>query len=207
MSMSANDVLKMIKDREVKFVDFRFTDTRGKEQHVGVPVKAMGMEKFEEGHAFDGSSIAGWKGIQASDMLLMPDPATAYVDPFMDENTMVITCDVVEPTDGKGYDRDPRSIAKRAEAYLKSSGIGDAAYFGPEPEFFIFDSVNWQVDMSGCFCKVNSEEAAWSSAEKFDSGNTGHRPTVKGGYFPVPPVDSLNDIRAAMCLALEEIGD
>jgi glutamine synthetase type I len=206
MSMSANDVLKMVKDREVKFVDFRFTDTRGKEQHVGVPVKVFGMEKFEEGHAFDGSSIAGWKGIQASDMLLMPDPATAFIDPFMDENTLVITCDVVEPTDGKGYDRDPRSIAKRAEAYLKSSGIGDTAYFGPEPEFFVFDSVNWQIDMSGSFCKVNSEEAAWASADKFDSGNTGHRPTVKGGYFPVPPVDSLNDIRAAMCLALEEIG-
>ena len=119
MSMSANDVLKMIKDREVKFVDFRFTDTRGKEQHVGVPVKYVGMDKFEEGHAFDGSSIAGWKGIQASDMLLMPDPATAYLDPFMDENTLVITCDVIEPTDGKGYDRDPRSIAKRAEAYLE----------------------------------------------------------------------------------------
>jgi glutamine synthetase type I len=206
MSMSANDVLKMVKDREVKFVDFRFTDTRGKEQHVGVPIKAFGMEKFEEGHAFDGSSIAGWKGIQASDMLLMPDPATAYIDPFMDENTLVISCDVVEPTDGKGYDRDPRSIAKRAEAYLKSTGIGDTAYFGPEPEFFIFDSVNWQVDMSGCFCKVSSEEAAWASSEKIEGGNIGHRPTVKGGYFPVPPVDSLNDIRAAMCLALEEIG-
>jgi glutamine synthetase len=206
MSMSATDVLQMVKDREVKFVDFRFTDTRGKEQHVSVPAKVMGMDKFEEGHAFDGSSIAGWKGIQASDMLLMPDPATAYLDPFMDENTLVLTCDVVEPTDGKGYDRDPRSIAKRGEAYLKSSGIGDVAYFGPEPEFFVFDSVNWQVDMSGSFCKVNSEEAAWSSAEKFDSGNTGHRPTVKGGYFPVPPVDSLHDIRSAMCLALEEIG-
>jgi glutamine synthetase type I len=206
MSMSANDVLKMIKDREVKFVDFRFTDTRGKEQHVGVPAKMVGMDKFEDGHAFDGSSIAGWKGIQASDMLLLPDPVTAYLDPFMDENTLVISCDVIEPSDGKGYDRDPRSIAKRAEAYLKSTGLGDTAYFGPEPEFFVFDSVNWQVDMSGCFCKVNSEEAAWSSAEKFDSGNTGHRPTVKGGYFPVPPVDSLNDIRAAMCLALEEIG-
>ena len=206
MSTSAKDVLKMITDHDVKFVDFRFTDTRGKEQHVSVPAKCVDEDKFEEGHAFDGSSIAGWKGIQASDMLLMPDPVSAYLDPFMDENTLIITCDVVEPTDGKGYDRDPRSIAKRAEAYLKSSGIGDAAYFGPEPEFFVFDSVNWQVDMSGSFCKVNSEEAAWSSAEKFDSGNTGHRPTVKGGYFPVPPVDSLNDIRAAMCLALEEIG-
>ena len=206
MSLSANDVLQMVKDHDVKFVDLRFTDTRGKEQHVSVPAKYVGLDKFEEGHAFDGSSIAGWKGIQASDMLLMPDPATAYLDPFMDENTIVITCDVVEPTDGKGYDRDPRSIAKRAEAYLQSSGIGDTAYFGPEPEFFIFDSVNWKIDMSGCSVKINSEEAAWSSDEKYDGGNTGHRPVVKGGYFPVPPVDSLNDIRAAMCLALEDIG-
>ena len=204
--MSPQDVLKLVKDREVKFVDFRFTDTRGKEQHVGVPVKHFGADKFESGHAFDGSSIAGWKGIQASDMLLMPDPATAYIDPFMDETTMVISCDVVEPADGKGYDRDPRSIAKRAEAYLKSTGLGDVAYFGPEPEFFIFDSVEWSVDMSGSYSKVFSEEAAWASADKFDGGNTGHRPTVKGGYFPVPPVDSLNDIRAAMCLALEACG-
>ena len=204
--MSPQDVLKLVKDREVKFVDFRFTDTRGKEQHVGVPVKHFGADKFESGHAFDGSSIAGWKGIQASDMLLMPDPATAYVDPFMDETTLVISCDVVEPADGKGYDRDPRSIAKRGEAYLKSTGLGDTAYFGPEPEFFIFDSVEWNVDMSGSYSKVFSEEAAWASAEKFDGGNTGHRPTVKGGYFPVPPVDSLNDIRAAMCLALEACG-
>ena len=204
--MSPQEVLKLIKDKEVKFVDFRFTDTRGKEQHVGVPVKAFSMDKFEDGHAFDGSSIAGWKGIQASDMLLMPDPATAYVDPFMDETTLILTCDVVEPSDGKGYDRDPRSIAKRAEAYLKSSGVGDECYFGPEPEFFIFDSVEWKIDMSGSSCKVFSEEAAWASGDKFEGGNTGHRPTVKGGYFPVPPVDSLNDIRAAMCLALEACG-
>ncbi|MDP1710395.1 MAG: glutamine synthetase beta-grasp domain-containing protein, partial [candidate division WWE3 bacterium] len=206
MSLSANDVLQMIKDHDVKFVDFRFTDTRGKEQHVGVPAKYVGLDKFEEGHAFDGSSIAGWKGIQASDMLLMPDPATAFLDPFTEDVTLIITCDVVEPTDGKGYDRDPRSIAKRAEAYLQSSGVGDTAYFGPEPEFFIFDSVNWKIDMSGCSVKINSEEAAWSSDEKYDGGNTGHRPVVKGGYFPVPPVDSLNDIRAAMCLILEDIG-
>mgnify|MGYP003507198345 CR=1 FL=1 len=139
--MSPQDVLKLVKDREVKFVDFRFTDTRGKEQHVSVPAKQFTKDKFVDGHAFDGSSIAGWKGIQASDMLLMPDPATAYIDPFMDETTLVISCDVVEPADGKGYDRDPRSIAKRAEAYLKSTGLGDVAYFGPEPEFFIFDSV------------------------------------------------------------------
>jgi glutamine synthetase type I len=206
MAASVQDVMKMVKENDVKFVDFRFTDTRGKEQHVGVPVSAFGEDKFESGHAFDGSSIAGWKGIQASDMLLMPDPVTAYVDPFMDETTLVLSCDVVDPTDGKGYDRDPRSIAKRAEAYLKSSGIGDTAYFGPEPEFFIFDSVEWSVDMSGSYCKVFSSEAAWATAEKIDGGNTGHRPTVKGGYFPVPPVDSLNDIRAAMVLALEGVG-
>ena len=204
--MSPQEVLKLVKDKEVKFVDFRFTDTRGKEQHVGVPAKAFGMDKFEDGHAFDGSSIAGWKGIQASDMLLMPDPATAYIDPFMDETTLILTCDVVEPSDGKGYDRDPRSIAKRAEAYLKSSGVGDECFFGPEPEFFIFDSVEWKIDMSGSTCKVFSEEAAWASGDKFEGGNTGHRPTVKGGYFPVPPVDSLNDIRAAMCLALDACG-
>ena len=204
--MAVANVMSMIKENEVRFVDFRFTDTRGKEQHVGVPISAFSEDKFTEGHAFDGSSIAGWKGIQASDMLLMPDADSAYIDPFMDETTLVLTCDVVEPSDGKGYDRDPRSIAKRAEAYLKSSGIGDTAYFGPEPEFFIFDSVEWKVDMSGSYCKVFSEEAAWSTGDKFEGGNLGHRPTVKGGYFPVPPVDSLNDIRAAMCIALEEIG-
>jgi len=200
------DVLKMIKDNEVKFVDIRFTDTRGKEQHVSVPAKQFDMSKFDDGHAFDGSSIAGWKGIQASDMLLMPDPETVRMDPFTDEPTLNITCDVVEPSDGKGYDRDPRSIAKRAEAYLKSTGIGDTAYFGPEPEFFIFDSVTWNVDMSGCSVKVNSEESPWASNEQIEGGNKGHRPPIKGGYFPVPPVDSLQDIRSAMCLAMEEQG-
>src|SRR6476659_291416 len=205
MAASA-DVLKMIKDKDVKFVDLRFTDTRGKEQHVQVPSKQFTQEKFDSGHAFDGSSIAGWKGIEASDMLLMPDADTARIDPFTEEITLNVTCDVVEPSDGKGYDRDPRSLAKRAEAYLKSTGIGDTAYFGPEPEFFIFDSVTWNVDMSGCFVKIKSEEAPWSAGEEFDSGNMGHRPPVKGGYFPVPPVDSLQDIRSAICLALEEMG-
>ena len=204
--MAVADVMKMMKDNEVKFVDFRFTDTRGKEQHVSVPTKAFNEEKFSEGHAFDGSSIAGWKGIQASDMLLMPDPDTAVMDPFRDEPTLNITCDVVEPSDGKGYDRDPRSIAKRAEAYLKASGIGDTAYFGPEPEFFVFDSVTWNVDMSGCFVKIKSEEAPWASGDDMDGGNMGHRPPVKGGYFPVPPVDSLQDIRSAMCIAMEQMG-
>jgi glutamine synthetase len=203
---SVADVLKMMKDNEVKFVDLRFTDTRGKEQHVSVPARVFGEDQFEHGHAFDGSSIAGWKGIQASDMLLMPDPDSVRMDPFMDEPTLIVSCDVVEPADGKGYDRCPRSIAKRAEAYLKSTGIADTAYFGPEPEFFIFDSVTWHVDMSGSSVKIESEEAPWSSRKESESGNIGHRPPVKGGYFPVPPVDSLQDIRSAICLALEEQG-
>jgi glutamine synthetase len=206
MAMTAAEVLKMAKENEVKFVDFRFADTRGKEQHVSVPVSHFDMDKFESGHAFDGSSIAGWKGIEASDMILMPDPNTANIDPFMEETTLFMQCDVIEPSDGKGYDRDPRSIAKRAEAFLKSSGLGDAAYFGPEPEFFIFDSVRWQVDMSGSFVKIGSEEASWSSGKEIEGGNSGHRPAVKGGYFPVPPVDSFQDMRSEMCMILESMG-
>ena len=203
---TAKDVSKTIADNEVKFVDLRFTDTRGKEQHVTVPVSSWDEDKFTGGHAFDGSSIAGWKGIQASDMLLMPDPTTAVMDPFREDATLILTCDVVEPDDGKGYDRDPRSIARRAEAYLKSSGIGDVCYVGPEPEFFVFDSVRWGVDMSGCFVKVDSEEGSWSTGKKFEGGNLGHRPAVKGGYFPVPPVDSFQDMRSEMCLVLEQMG-
>src|SRR5580765_7492085 len=206
MARTAAEVLKLVKDNEVKFVDFRFADTRGKEQHVTVPVSHFDIDKFESGHAFDGSSIAGWKGIEASDMLLIPDPNTANIDPFMEETTLFMQCDVIEPSDGKGYDRDPRSIAKRAEAYLKSAGLGDTAYFGPEPEFFIFDSIRWDEDMSGCFVKINSEEASWSSGAKLEGGNSGHRPTVKGGYFPVPPVDSFQDMRSEMCLILESLG-
>src|SRR6266478_2710076 len=160
--MAAADVFKLLKDNDVKFVDLRFTDTRGKEQHVSVPVRAFGPEKFEDGHAFDGSSIAGWKGIQASDMLLMPDPDSARLDPFSDEPTLNITCDVIEPTDGKGYDRDPRTIAKRAEAYLKSTGIGDTAYFGPEPEFFIFDEVRYSEGPNRSSYMVDSIEGRWN---------------------------------------------
>ncbi|MDH4050869.1 MAG: type I glutamate--ammonia ligase [Rubrivivax sp.] len=206
MAKTVADVLKMVKENEVKFVDFRFTDTRGKEQHVSVPVSAFDESKFTDGHAFDGSSIAGWKGIEASDMLLMPDPNTANIDPFYEEPTLFMSCDVLEPGDGKPYERDPRSLAKRAEAYMKSSGLGDAAYFGPEPEFFIFDQVRWQVDMSGCFVKIDSEEASWSTGKDFEGGNLGHRPAVKGGYFPVPPVDSMQDMRSEMCLLLEQMG-
>jgi glutamine synthetase type I len=203
---TAKDVMKMVSDNEVKFVDFRFTDTRGKEQHVSVPISHFDEDKFSNGHAFDGSSIAGWKGIEASDMLLMPDPETANMDPFREEPTLILSCDVIDPTDGKGYDRDPRSMAKRAEAYLKSSGLGDTAYFGPEPEFFIFDSVTWHTDMSGTMVKINSEEASWSSGREFEGGNLAHRPAIKGGYFPVPPVDSFQDMRSEMCLILEQMG-
>lgn len=206
MAMTPDDVLKMIKDKEAKFVDIRFTDTRGKEQHVSVPAKQFTKDKFTDGHAFDGSSIAGWKGIQASDMLLFPDAVTARMDPFTDEAVLNINCDVVEPGDGKPYNRCPRGIAKRAEAYLKSSGLGDVAYFGPEPEFFIFDGVTWSVDMSGASVKIKSEEAPWSTGIEYEAGNMAHRAPVKGGYFPVPPADTLQDIRNAMCLALEQQG-
>ncbi|MES9845706.1 MAG: glutamate--ammonia ligase [Candidatus Sedimenticola sp. PURPLELP] len=202
----ASKVLKMIKDNEVKFVDFRFTDTRGKEQHVSVPSTMISEDDFTEGKMFDGSSISGWKGINESDMILMPDPTTAVLDPFSDEISLNITCDILEPSTMEGYERDPRSVAKRAEAYLQSTGIADQAFFGPEPEFFVLDDVRWSADMSGSMVKIDSEEADWNSERVYEDGNIGHRPTVKGGYFPVPPVDSLHDIRAAMCLAMEEMG-
>ncbi len=202
----SDNVLKMIKDNGVKFVDFRFTDTKGKEQHVSVPAHTVSADLFTDGKMFDGSSIAGWKGINESDMILMPDADTAVMDPFTDEPTLILTCDVVEPATGQGYERDPRSLAKRAEAYLKSTGIADTAYFGPEPEFFVLDDVRWGADMSGAFYKVDSEEADWNSEKVYEDGNIGHRPGPKGGYFPVPPVDSLNDMRAAMVLAMEEMG-
>ena len=202
----ASKVLQMIKDKEVRFVDLRFTDTRGKEQHVSMPAGSIDAEFFTDGKMFDGSSIAGWKGINESDMVLMPDPDTAVLDPFSDEVSLNIRCDILEPSTMQGYERDPRSLAKRAEAYLKSTGIADTAYFGPEPEFFVLDDVRWGADMSGAFYKVDSEEAEWNSERVYEDGNIGHRPGTKGGYFPVPPVDSLNDMRAAMCLAMVEMG-
>ena len=200
------DVLKMIKDKKVKFIDFRFTDTKGKEQHVSVPASTIEADTFEHGKMFDGSSISGWKGIQESDMILMPEADTAVLDPFMEEPTLILRCDVIEPNTMQGYERDPRSLAKRAEAYLKSTGIADTAYFGPEAEFFILDDVRWGADMSGSFVKIDSEEASWNTEKVYEGGNLGHRPNIKGGYFPVPPVDSQQDIRSAMCLAMEEMG-
>jgi glutamine synthetase len=204
--MAAQDVLNMMKDNEVKWVDFRFTDTRGKEQHVTLPAHEINEDLFAEGKMFDGSSIAGWKGINESDMILMPDADTAVMDLFTDESTMNLRCDILEPATMEGYNRDPRSVAKRGEEYLKSTGIADTAFFGPELEFFIFDDVRWSSDMSGSMVKIDSEEAAWNTDRVYADGNTGHRPGVKGGYFPVPPVDSSHDLRAAMCGAMEEMG-
>ena len=204
--MSVDSVLKLIKDEEVRFVDLRFTDTRGKDQHVTFPSHQIDADVFEDGKMFDGSSIAGWKGIHESDMILMPDASTAVLDPFFEEKTLIVRCDIVEPSTGQGYERDPRSLAKRAEAYLKSTGIGDTAYFGPEPEFFVFDDVRWSQEMRGGFYEIDADEGHWSSKKQMEGGNSGHRPGVKGGYFPVPPVDSLQDLRSEMCVVLERMG-
>ena len=204
--MSAANVIKMIKDQDIQFVDFRFTDTKGKEQHVSVPAAMADEDMFDEGKMFDGSSIAGWKGINESDMILMPDADSAVIDPFLQDTTLLLRCDVIEPTTMQGYDRDPRTIAKRGEAYLKSTGVGAVAYFGPEAEVFIFDSVRWSNDISGAAYEIESKEAAWSSDRDYEEGNIGHRPDVKGGYFPVPPVDAMQDVRSAMCLAMADMG-
>ena len=204
--MSIQRVLTLIKDNDVKFVDLRFTDTKGKEQHVTIPVSQIDTDFFEDGKMFDGSSIAGWKGINESDMVLMPDASSAVIDPFFESKTLNIRCDVLEPATLQGYDRDPRSIAKRAEDFLKSSGIADTVIFGPEPEFFLFDDVRFGSPMSGSFVHINDIEAAWNSGTKYEEGNKGHRPGVKGGYFPLPPVDSSQDIRSEMCLIMEQLG-
>jgi len=203
--MSSN-VLDMIKEHEVKWVDFRFTDTRGKQMHLTFPAAEIDADSLSEGAMFDGSSINGWKGINESDMILMPDPSTATIDPFTEESTLNVNCNIVEPATMTGYERDPRSVANRAEEYLKSTGIADTAYFGPENEFFVLDDVRWGSDMSGSFCKVDSEEAEWNSEKAYEDGNMGHRPGTKGGYFPVPPVDSLYDMRCAMSGAMEDMG-
>ena len=183
----AENTLKLISDNDAKWVDLRFTDPKGKEQHTTIPADRLDAEAFADGIMFDGSSVAGWKSINESDMMLMPDDSTPVVDPFRDETTVNVRCDIIEPTTMQPYGRDPRSTARLAEQYLISTGIGDEAYFGPEAEFFVFDDVRWKVDMSGCSYAVSAEEAAWESDAEFEGGNLGHRPRVKGGYFPVPP--------------------
>ena len=206
MGDAVKKVFEMIKDNDVAFVDFRFTDPRGKWQHTAQTVNTVEEEVFEEGIMFDGSSIAGWRGIQESDMTLVPDPTTATLDPFTAQPSLVLFCDVREPVSGQSYSRDPRSTAKKAEAYLQSSGVGDTAFFGPEPEFFVFDDVRWDVSMNNTFYRIDSDEGPYNTGNELEGGNPGHRPGIKGGYFPVPPVDTMTDLRAEMVSTLMELG-
>ncbi len=199
-------VFDLIKEHDIKFVDLRFTDSKGKEQHISIPHHQVTEDFFEEGKMFDGSSIEGWKGIDESDMVMMPDAATAVLDPFTEAATLNIRCDILEPSTMQGYSRDPRSVANRAENYLRSTGIADTVLIGPEPEFFVFDDVRFHTDMSGSFYKIDDKEAAWNSGTEYKEGNTGHRPGIKGGYFPTAPVDSSQDLRSAMCLVMEDMG-
>jgi len=199
-------VLDLIKKNNVKYVDLRFTDPRGKWQHTAQTAHTITADTFQNGIMFDGSSIAGWKSIDKSDMMLMPDPETAVMDPFTAQPQLVLFCDVLEPISREPYNRDPRSVAKKAEAFLKKSGIGDKAYFGPEADFFVFDDVRFDVSMNHTFYKINQEEGPYNSGSEMNEGNLGHRPAIKGGYFPVPPVDSFTDLRAEMVTVMEEMG-
>jgi glutamine synthetase len=203
---TANDVLKLIKDKDIKYADFRFTDPRGKWQHVTFDVSLIGAETFTEGQMFDGSSIAGWKAINESDMCLLPDPKTASIDPFFAAPTVVLVCDVLEPTTGEPYTRDPRGIAKKAEAYLASSGVGDTVYFGPEAEFFVFDDVRYAADPYNTGFEIDSIELPTNSDTTYEGGNLGHRVRTKAGYFPVPPQDSAQDMRGEMLAAMAAMG-
>lgn len=203
----SNDALsKLIAEHDIKFIDLRFTDTIGKEQHITLPLSNLDELLLSKGKMIDGSSIRGWQKIHESDLTLMLDLDSMFVDPFFQENTLIIHCDVHDPVTEKGYDKCPRTLAKRSEAYLKASGIADVIYLGPEPEFFIFDDARWENNINGCFYRVDSEEASWNSAKEFHGGNIGHRPGLKGGYFPVPPVDSSQDIRSAISLIMESLG-
>ena len=202
----ANKVLEMIKENDVKFVDFRFTDPRGKMQHTAQYVTTIDEESLEDGIMFDGSSIAGWKAINESDMILKPDLSTAVMDPFAAQPLMMLFCDIHDPTTGQPYDRDPRSTAKKAIEYLSSTGIADTAFFGPEAEFFVFDDVRFEASQNRCFYEIDSEEGPYNSGKEYEEGNLGHRPGPKGGYFPVPPIDSGQDLRAEMLTMCGEMG-
>ncbi|MDP3559846.1 MAG: type I glutamate--ammonia ligase [Legionellaceae bacterium] len=205
--MSTAAVYEFIKTNEVKFVDLRFTDLLGKEHHITLPVSAINDDFLKYGKNIDGSSFKGWQRIHQSDLALVPDLSSAVLDPFYQETTLVLRCDVYEPSGFTPYVRCPRALARRAEEYLRASGVADTCYFGPEPEFFIFDHVRWDSrSMHKTFYEVDSEEANWNSDKVIEGGNTGHRPSVKGGYFPVPPVDSSQDIRSAICTTLEAMG-
>jgi glutamine synthetase len=201
-----DDVMKVVDEHDVKYVDLRFTDPRGKWQHTSQYHTTVDEDMFADGIMFDGSSIAGWKAINESDMILMPDVETAVMDPFAAEPTLIVFCDIVEPSTGQPYERDPRSTAKRAQAYLAESGIGDTAYFGPEAEFFVFDDVRFNVSMNDTHYRLDSVEGPYNSGTEFEEGNVGHRPKVKGGYFPVPPVDSGQDMRSEMLTTMAAMG-
>ncbi|MEM1375314.1 MAG: glutamine synthetase beta-grasp domain-containing protein, partial [Pseudomonadota bacterium] len=204
--MSKDAVLKLIKDEGADYVDIRFTDPRGKLQHVTVMSTEVDADFLEEGFMFDGSSIAGWKSIDQSDMKLMPDTESAYVDPFFAEKTVCVHCSIVEPDTGEAYERDPRGTAEKAEAYLKSSGIGDVAYMGPEAEFFLFDNVRYSNTINKVSYEVDAIDASWNTDTEYEMGNMGHRPGVKGGYFPVPPIDDGQDIRSEMLSTMARLG-
>ncbi len=199
-------VLKRLKDEDIPFVDLRFTDPRGKWQHLAMAAHMIEEETFTDGVMFDGSSIAGWKDINESDMALVPDPKSAVMDPFAAQNSLILFCDVMEPSTGEAYGRDPRSTAGRAEQYLKYTGTGDEAFFGPEAEFFVFDDVRYDVSMNNVFYAIDQEEGPYNAGRQYEGGNVGHRPPIKGGYFPVPPVDSLSDLRAEMLTLMSEMG-
>ena len=204
--MSSKNILKLMKDKEIEFVDFRFTDPKGKLQHLTMDVTIVDDEMLEEGVFFDGSSIAGWKAINESDMILKPDLARPIVDPFNSHNTVNIFCDILDAVKKEPYGRDPRGTAKKSEAYLKKTGFGDKAYFGPEPEFFTFDDVRFENKMNTSSFFIDSSEGPYNTGKKYENGNMGHRPPIKGGYFPVSPVDSAQDMRAEMLKALKDIG-
>ncbi len=204
--MSSTQVLKLMKDKEIEYVDLRFTDPRGKLQHLTMDSTIVDEKMLNEGVFFDGSSIAGWKAINESDMILKPDLSRKVVDPFTSHNTLVLFCDIHDAVKRNSYERDPRGIAKKAEAYLKSTGVGDKAYFGPEPEFFVFDDVHYKNDMNETSFKIDSIEGPYNTGKKYENGNMGHRPGIKGGYFPVPPVDSAQDMRGEYLKGLRDVG-
>ncbi len=206
MSDAIKKVMDLVKENECEFVDVRFTDTKGKWQHITFPINQLSEDSFEEGFAFDGSSVAGWCDINNSDMAMIPDPESARIDPFFESSTLVLVAQIIDPITGQDYNRCPRQVAQRALKYIRTAGMADTVYFGPELEFFIFDGVTHYNDMGGCGYKIMSEEAAWNSNETFEGVNTGHRPKIKGGYFPVPPVDSLHEIRNDMSLVMTDLG-
>jgi glutamine synthetase len=204
--MNKNDFDNLIKKHDAKFVDLRFTDIRGKEHHITVSPKCLDENFIHDGKMIDGSSFKGWQEINQADLALIPDLTTAVLDPFYQDNTIIVRCDVQNPLEKKYYDKDPRGLSHRAEEYLRATGIADEALFGPEPEFFLFDDIRFETSINGAFYKINSEEGQWNSSEEIAGGNTGHRPGIKGGYFPVPPIDSSQDIRSAICEILEDMG-